>query len=405
MSATSMTVTREQALRYRWRATGLDAEPGDAVLPELAALDLGVQEGANAAGVIGLVNRGVTPAEAIRCTSGFTEELALAWTVRGAPQYIRRRDLADVEVAVSPFSDRDASKRVLLADRDFAAAAVEARDGMRVVATAMREALADAAVDAGATGESARMSKGELSGRLTATLPRPYLVDCRPCRATHPQEQLFRICALHAGVELEPGTNPPRLRIAPEWPERPVGPEDDPSSAPAALQVIRAYLHLLGPASPRDVAAFLETNVGEVKPRWPDDVREVEIDGHRASMLAADLDALAAAADAPAPRDAAVRLLSGFDLLLAAKDRERLVSDPIRRKQLWPVLGRPGVVAVDGDPVGVWRPRSKGKALTVRVELWGGSGSGRARHIDAIDTQAERIAQARDQRLSRVEIA
>ncbi|MGO2112072.1 MAG: DNA glycosylase AlkZ-like family protein [Pseudoclavibacter sp.] len=394
-------VTREQVLRYRWHRTGLDAAADSVGVADLDALDLGVQDGANAAGAIGLVNRGVAPRDAIAATSAFGDDLALAWSVRGAPHYVRRVDLPGAQLAVSPFSERDAAKRTLLAGKTFAQAGIPALEGMRATAKAMR----DAVPRGGAT-----VAKGELSAMLTDVLPRPFLVDCRPCGATHPHEQLFRLCALHAGIEHEPGTNPPRLRRAPDWPRRAPGPAD-PAEAPEQLRVVHAYAHLLGPAQPRDVAAYLETTVGEVKANWPHDVREVEIDGSRASVPAADLDALVAASE---PNDGApaLRLLSGFDLVLAAKDRERLVQDPARRKQVWPVLGRPDVVAIDGEPIGVWRPRSRGPALTLTVELWAGvpggaSGASLAgvRFTDAVGEQAERVAEARGQRLAALDLA
>ena len=43
------------------------------------------------------------------------------------------------------------------------------------------------------------------------------------------------------------------------------------------------------------------------------------------------------------------RLLGPFDLFLQARDRTTLVPDAARAKALWPVLGRPGAVLVDGD--------------------------------------------------------
>lgn len=222
-----------------------------------------------------------------------------------------------------------------------------------------------------------------------------YQVDCRPCNATHPHDQLFRIGALHAGLELEPGTNPPNLRRIPNWPRREPGFAADPLQASARMQVLRAYLNLLGPATPREVAAYLETNVVEVKAHWPTDVREVEVEGRSASVLADDIAAVEAAADADASD---LRLLSGFDLVMAAKDRELLIPDAKRRKEVWPVLGRPGVVAVDGMPVGVWRPKSAKQRLTVRVEMWDADAGGRGQ----VEAQAERIAAARGQQLAKV---
>lgn len=401
-----VSLTREQVLRYRWRANGLDAEAGSVPVDDPATLDLGVQDGLNRAGVIGLVNRGVTPEAAIAATSGFSSELALAWTVRGAPHYVRRADLADMQVAISPFSERDAFKRMLAAGKDLAAADTGAIEGMRVLATAMRDAMPRASRSSDASSSADTLVKGELSAILHEVLPRAYQVDCRPCGATHPHEQLFRLTALHAGLEHEPGTNPPRLRRARDWPRRKPGPAADPRRAPERVQVIRAYLRLLGPATPRDVATYLETNVGEVSPHWPDDVRDVKIGATTASVLTADLEALEAAAEPPRAADEQVRLVSGFDAVLAAKDRSLVVPERERQKQVWPVLGRPGVVAVDGDPIGVWRPASSKDRLTLRVELWGGLPTGRAgtRITGEIEAQGERIAAARSQRLTKVDI-
>ena len=59
-----------------------------------------------------------------------------------------------------------------------------------------------------------------------------------------------------------------------------------------------------------------------------------------------------------------VRLLGGFDPFLQGSDRELVVPDRARRKELWRALGRPGAVAADGEIVGTWRPRASGRRLT-----------------------------------------
>lgn len=115
MTDNEVVLSREQVLRYRWRAVGLDAAPEKVPLTSVAGLDLGIQDRANSAGVIGLVNRGAAVDDAIRVTSGFSEELALVWAVRGAPHFVRREDLPDMQLALSPFSEVDAIKRILLA--------------------------------------------------------------------------------------------------------------------------------------------------------------------------------------------------------------------------------------------------------------------------------------------------
>ena len=77
--------------------------------------------------------------------------------------------------------------------------------------------------------------------------------------------------------------------------------------------------------------------------------------------------------------------------------RTLLVDDPVRAKQVWPVLGRPGVVLADGAVAGTWRPRKAGAGLTVAVELW--------QPVTGVEEQAERLAEVRGVPLTRVELS
>ena len=215
----------------------------------------------------------------------------------------------------------------------------------------------------------------------------PYLRFCRPCDATHLYEMPFRLAALRAGLELWHGTSPPVLE--------PVSGLEPAAEAPARLQVIRAYLHLLGPATPKHVADYLDAPVKDVKAHWPEDAVEVEVDGETRWMLADDEPALDGA------RPSMTRLLGPFDLFLQAKDRGVLVDDPGRAKALWPVLGRPGAVLHDGELAGLWRPRKSGTKLTVQVTVWGPA----TRALrSGIEEQSERLAQHRGARLAAVEL-
>jgi hypothetical protein len=81
-------------------------------------------------------------------------------------------------------------------------------------------------------------------------------------------------------------------------------------------------------------------------------------------MLEADVEAL------QGTEATATRLLGPYDLYLQARDRATLVTDPAKVKALWPVLGRPGAVLIDGEIAGLWRPRKSGKKFTVAVEPW-----------------------------------
>ncbi len=95
---------------------------------------------------------------------------------------------------------------------------------------------------------------------------------------------------------------------------------------------------------------------------------DVDVDGDARSVLAADADALDAAQEPRA--DPVVRLLGPFDLFLQARDRDLLVPDTAHRAALWPTLGRPGAVLRDGEVVGTWRPRTRGRRLALELEPW-----------------------------------
>ncbi|MCW2584309.1 MAG: uncharacterized protein JWQ53_3099 [Klenkia sp.] len=346
-------MNRAELLAARVRAQQLDRTGG--TVADTAVLDLGVQDsGPAGAARWALALRGVArPAE---------EELALVWSVRGAPHVYRRADLPGVAAATAPWSDADAAKRVFDAAKPLKAAGLGVLGALDVVADAMRRIVTGPTV------------KGELSSGLTAALPAPFLRRCRPCGATHVYEQPFRLAALRAGLELEPGTSPPVLRPVPG-----LAPAAD---VPDRLDVVRAHLRSFGPSTPAMVAAYLDAPVREVRAHWPADAEEVDVAGETRWVL--DL-----------PSTDPVRgtwLLAPFDPFLQVRDRELLVPDPDRRKELFPVLGRPGAVLVDGEVAGVWRPRSSRGRLALAVTPWRAF---TAAEREAVEDRAARLAAAR----------
>ncbi|MGY1653182.1 winged helix DNA-binding domain-containing protein [Geodermatophilus sp. SYSU D01119] len=368
------TATAADVLAYRAAAQQLDRDAGTAggtSARDTAVLDLGVQDTGPDGGAWALAIRGVEPDD---------RELATVWTLRGAPHLYRREDLPGVAAATAPFSEADAAKRVYDAAKPLKAAGIPVLTALDTIAAAMREAV------------TAPRVKGEVSRAVSDALagddePGPFTRYCRPCDAVHLFEQPFRLAALRAGLELQPGTSPPVLQPVPGF-----APEE---TVPARLDVVRAYLRLLGPATPQHVAGYLDAPVKDVKARWPEDAVEVDVDGERRWLLAGDAGRLGAAAHR------GVRLLGPFDLFLQARDRETLVPDPARRRELWPVLGRPGAVLADGAIAGAWRPRKAGRALAVAVEPWTRlSPTVRA----AVEEQAERLAAFRGIGLKAVEV-
>ncbi len=234
---------RGEALARRLVAQQLGRSTVARPLTDAAVFDLGVQDTGRDGASWALANRGVpvtSPAELERSPA-----VALAWTLRSAPHYYRRVDLPEVLVATSPMSDRDAAKRIFGPDKPWQEAGIGPVDGLTEVATHLRAVVTEPT------------SKGEASTRVSARLSEPYLRTCVTCGADHSWEVPFRLGALYAGLELEPGTSPPVLRRIPDWPRTSWGPAPDPFAAPERLQVIRGYLRLLGPATVKDVVTFL----------------------------------------------------------------------------------------------------------------------------------------------------
>ena len=359
-----MDVTREQVIGHRIAAQQLDREPSTRrTVTDAATLDLGVQDSGRDGASWALANRGVPIAGPGVLAEA--DELALVWSLRVSPHFYRRAEIVEVMSAVSPFDDADAAKRLLGAAKPMAQAGLGAGDAIAEVARTMRATATKPTV------------KGDVSTRVTQELPGAYAIHCRPCNADHVPESLFRMAALFGGLELAPATSPPVLRRIPDWPRRPAGIAAEPERAPEHLQPIRAYLRLLGPATPAEVAGFLDTTAGLVKEHWPEDAVQVGV-GVKKKWLLGELSEPARV----------VRLLGPYDLLVQGSDRELLVPEVGHRKALWPTLGRPGPLLADGEIVGFWRPRAKGTKLDLEVELW----RPKAVSKGAIGEQAERLA-------------
>lgn len=346
-------------LAFRVRAQELD-EVGPR--KDAAILDLGAQDtGPDGSGwALALRGADVPPAD-----------LVMLWTLRGGPHVYRRAEVADVAAAVAPVSEADAAKRVFDAAKPLREAGIPVLDALDRMAAEMR----DLAVEP--------LTKGEMSSRLTERLPEPYVRWCRSCQATHPFEQTFRLAAVRGGLELEPGTSPPVLRRIPGW-------KGAAAEVSAQLDVVRGVLRFLGPSTPKRVADFVDSPVGDVKARWPADTVPVEVDTgsgiEKLEALASDADLLAGG-----PGPGVVRLLGPFDLLLQARDRELLVPDAEARKDLWRTLGRPGAVLAGAELVGSWRPRASGRKLRIAVVMWDGGDP-----PPVLEEEAQRLAAHRD---------
>ena len=147
-------------LRYRVHAQELDST--SVRRQDAAIFDLGVQDTGPDGFGWALANRGAQVP---------TDDLALAWTLRGAPHAYRRDEIAAVAAATAPWSEADAAKRIFDAAKPLKAAGIPVLEALDRVATTMRDIAAKP------------VAKGEMSSELTRRLGDPYLRWCNPCQA------------------------------------------------------------------------------------------------------------------------------------------------------------------------------------------------------------------------------
>lgn len=357
MTAETLTVSREQVLSYRIAAQELSRV--DAPPAKLAVLDLGVQDTPYGSAKLALAARTSRPLD--------DPSLRLVWSMRGAPHLHRARDLAKLTSALWPLTDADAAGRIT---------SPQIKDGARLGLAAFNQT-------ARAFREVVRqpMPKGEVSAAVSAWIDRRLTYDCRSCRARHISNALFQQAGLAGAVQVRVDRRTTVLAPLSE-------PVEIPDACVGVESLIFAYLRLLGPATPSEVATFLGTVQTHLRPWWPEGLVEVRVEGRRAWLPADRLDALRAAGT---PR--IVRLLPPSDPFLQARDRGVVVPDRARQSAVWRALGNPGVLLVDGEVAGIWRARVARARLAVTVTPFDMLPP---RVRSAVHDEAARMAEARN---------
>jgi len=171
------------------------------------------------------------------------------------------------------------------------------------------------------------------------------------------------------------GARRPTVRAAP-------APDADP--ADARRELLRRYLHVLGPGTAEGYAAWAGVRppaAQAVFEALADELLAVTTPVGEAWALASDEDALRTGDRGPRPQGA--RLLPSGDTytLLQGRDRALLVPDVGRRAQLWTPRVWPGAVLLDGEVAGTWR-RAEHRVV---VEAWRTLD---ARERDAVELEA-----------------
>jgi len=146
--------------------------------------------------------------------------------------------------------------------------------------------------------------------------------------------------------------------------------DEDPRSA--ILDVLRRFLAAYGPATPQEFARWFSTKPATAQELFTElasELVEVEVEGRRAWLLAADLDE---------PFDSVgtvVRLVAQYDcFVIGSRPREQLLSDAAyerihsyRRGRFEGAVALPTLL-VDGRVAGMWERRKSGRRIEITVE-------------------------------------
>ena len=278
--------------------------------------------------------------------------------LRGSPYVVRRADARIFTAALVP--EDEAGLRALIGPpaKEAAAAGYGVREALELVAAAARDGLAAGPLDRDAFHQAMR-----------ERLPDGLLPWCRGCQSHHVRPGFWRALGPFEVTEMPAKAtwglaDPPAMPI-----------ED------ARAELVRRFLRVYGPATHSQLASLAKTAPNHAKRLFAaiaDELEPAAVDGRKGFVLAEDAGRL----ESP-PAAKGVRLLGGHDLYVAQPDRAALVPDARLRKRLFPSVGRPGAVLVDGVLTGLWRGHKQGEVLEVAVE-WLGDAADVAEEAEAI---------------------
>lgn len=325
-------ITRAQALAFRIARHHLNERAGDAG----TAAVVGLQDTPPGTAALALAARADVPPEAL-------DDLVTVPSVRGAPLALAPRDLAVFTAGLAP-PDEEAAK-VVVGNAWKTLETLTAMEALDRVSDAVRESLS-----------GGPLPRDELHQALRERLPEQLLWWCRGCQSHHVHPSLWRATGIRGVLAIVGREGRSAVFGAPPDAEA----VDDPGA-----ELARRFLRAYGPARPKLLAEWAGISTSHANALWEraGKLTEVDLDGRGAWVLQRDAAALA---EPPEPRGA--RLLPNLDPLGAGRDRELLVPDPATRKRIWTVQGGPGMVLVDGEITGLWRPRKQGRKLVVTIE-------------------------------------
>ena len=362
-----MTVTREQARAFRLRRHHLDRPLPSGGLVEAAA-GCGVQNSPPGAWETALWNRveGVTIPQLEQALYG-EKTLLQAWSIRGVPLVF---PTVDAGVFLAPLCAQPGEEpwiytRGITGALD--ALGLDFDDLLPLVETAC----------ACLEGETV-LSKEALDRRLAGVIEPMLPPEVRPAWNApsmygQPDRQtvggaavsfLLRPCSFRGKVVfgaregIYPTFTSPARWLGRSLPNHPDG----------VRELVRRFLRCYGPTQVSDFQSWLGCSPRQAKRLWggiEDELAPVELDGKRRWVLAEDLNLLSQGEEGEQ-----LLLLGSHDPYLDLRDRELILPDKARQRQVWKTVGNPGAVLLGGRVIGFWSVRTRGDKLDAAVTLF-----------------------------------
>ena len=362
-----MTVTREQARAFRLRRHHLDRPLPSGGLVEAAA-GCGVQNSPPGTWETALWNRveGVTIPQLEQALYG-EKTLLQAWSIRGVPLVF---PTVDAGVFLAPLCAQPGEEpwiytRGITGALD--ALGLDFDDLLPLVETAC----------ACLEGETV-LSKEALDRRLAGVIEPMLPPEVRPAWNApsmygQPDRQtvggaavsfLLRPCSFRGKVVFgaREGIYPTFTSPA-RWLGRSLLNHPD-----GVRELVRRFLRCYGPTQVSDFQSWLGCSPRQAKRLWggiEDELAPVELDGKRRWVLAEDLNLLSQGEEGEQ-----LLLLGSHDPYLDLRDRELILPDKARQRQVWKTVGNPGAVLLGGRVIGLWTVRTRGENLDVSVTLF-----------------------------------
>lgn len=380
-------VSRDNVIAFRLDAHHLNERLGEHGLLD-AAGSCGVQNSPPGSALLALHAR-VRDMSQDRLDEAVTEDKGLlqSWCMRGAPFYFPTADGPVFTTGVLPPTEEAMSHFILGVEQALGKLALSLPETVELTGAEIGHVL---------TGRRLAVDElgADLAERIARKLPkkqRDIWEQEGPHAAGQPLGEAvvhfcIRILTLQGVVCSAPrDENKAPFVLVEEWLGAPF-PDTDPETARAEL--LRRYLRCYGPSTRADFAAWLGIRAGDAVAWWtPVENELTQVDsGRKTWAYTEDLDTLRSP---PAPKG--VRLLPPRDPYTQMRDRDTIV-DKKHHRDVWKIVGDPGTILADGEIAGIWRPRKRGRKLTITIETFG---SLPARYNEPLEAEAERVATLR----------